>query len=302
MALLDRGLAITGDNDALYAEKAHVLVQYVNTMTRPVETFGTLLEQARAFASKALGMNPHTGSGQYALGMVCTQSSDPRGACHHFAKAIELNPSHADSAWMLGFVLAAGGRDLDRARQLCDKAAELDPLTPLVRGSLGWVQHFECNFEALLEGWREWQQEVERDRSPFRLLFVWWHAMNGNVDEAFRLADQMASDSPEHVGTAIGRFVTHALRGEKEQALDAVTQRVQKTAKWDDGYSYMMAQGYALIGELDQAFHWLENSIDYGFYNSHFLQHEPLVEDLRSDERFKVALDRAKRLSESLLD
>ncbi len=77
---------------------------------------------------------------------------------------------------------------------------------------------------------------------------------------------------------------------------------MEQAAWWDDAYSLFMAGGYALIGELDRAFPWLDHSIDYGFCNPYFLEHEPLIENLRSDARFKASLERAKRLSESLLD
>jgi hypothetical protein len=45
----------------------------------------------------------------------------------------------------------------------------------------------------------------------------------------------------------------------------------------------------------------LERSIDYGFANVQFLEeYEPFLESLRSDERFKALVDKARRVSGSL--
>jgi tetratricopeptide (TPR) repeat protein len=299
---LDRGLEIVGENDVLYAEKSHVLLQYVNNLTRPANEFGALLKEARSIASKALTLNPDSGRAEFSLGGVCNQSGDPRGAIHHWGRASELNPSDALSAAFLGFQLAAGGRELDRARKLCRRASELDPLTPANRGALGWVQMFECDFEGAAKGWADFQREAEQARSQLpRLLMAWLHAESGNLEEAFRLFDQMSHDSPDHTITVLGAILRAGLLGKKDQLLSLISDEVEQAARWDDLYAFVMAQGHALIGELDRAAHWLDHAIDYGYCNLYFLNHEPLIENLRLDDRFGPLAAKAKRLSQSLL-
>jgi TolB-like protein len=303
LTLLDRGIETVGENDALYAEKSHVYMQYVNTQSKPVDEFPALLEKGRALATRALAINPSCGRAEFSLGVFCNQTRDPGGAIHHWGRAFELNPSDALAAAFLGFQLAACGRDLGRARKACRTAAELDPLTPVNKGALGWVHIFECDFDGALAGWREWQRDAEGAKSQLpRLLLAWLHAESGDLDEAFRLFEQMAHDSPDHTLTILGTVLKHALLGEKKQALDAVDYEVEQAAWWDDFYAYVMTQVFALIGELDRGARWLDHAIDYGFCNPYFLAHEPLLENLRSDERFGSLAAKAKRLSESLSD
>ena len=171
IGLLDRGLEIVGDSDTLYAEKSHAYSQYVNIMSKPAETFQGLINEARALASKALEINPNSGAAEMAHGLACHQSCDPRGAIHHLTRAVELNPSEAFATAILGFQLAAGGRDLDRARQLCHHAAQLDPLVAMNKGSMGWVHWFECEFEAAIAGWSDWQREADKQKSKLAQLF-----------------------------------------------------------------------------------------------------------------------------------
>ncbi len=101
---------------------------------------------------------------------------------------------------------------------------------------------------------------------------------------------------------AAGLFLKYALLGKNEQALNAVTEDLRTAAWWDDHWSLVMADGYALVGELDDALLWLDHAIDYGYWSVRFLQCEPFLENLRSDERFDALVEKATHLSESLLD
>jgi serine/threonine-protein kinase len=299
---VERGLTIVGDNGELYAMKGVIYLQYVNTMNRPPDTYEGLLKWAQQCVTRALSINPSSSAAQFGQGLVFHQSGNPEGAIRHFRRAADLDPNDADATAMLAFQLTAGGADLDRARRLAERAAALDPLNPMNKGAMGWIHSFNCDFSAALKVWRDWQQVLEQAKSTFRLWLAWLHATNGNLEEAFRIIDQMAQDSPGHPMADGGSFLKHALLGDRERTLGAVTEQLEQAAWWDDAYSLFMADGYALVGELDRAFPWLDHSIDYGWCNPYFLEHEPLIENLRSDVRFKASLERAKRLSESLLD
>jgi tetratricopeptide (TPR) repeat protein len=261
-----------------------------------------LLKWAQQCVTRALSINPSSSAAQFAQGLVFHQSGSPEGAIRHFREAADLDPNDADATAMLAFQLTAGGVDLDRAGRLAERAAALDPLNPMNKGAMGWIHAFNCDFSAALKGWRDWQQVLEQAKSTFRLWLAWLYATNGNLEEAFRIIEQMAQDSPGHPMADGGSFLKHALLGDRERTLGAVTEQLEQAAWWDDAYSLFMADGYALVGELDRAFPWLDHSIDYGWCNPYFLEHEPLIENLRSDVRFKASLERAKRLSESLLD
>ncbi|UCG88727.1 MAG: protein kinase [Gemmatimonadota bacterium] len=302
LARTERGLQLAGDNDALHAVKAFIYFQYVNTMSRPPETYGSLIEQAQQHASKALMLNPLSAQAQLAQGGVYHQSGNPKAAIKHMQNAVELDPNDAYAAGLLTFQLAACGCDLERARALAAAVSELDPLTPMNKHAIGYIHVFRGDFRAALEGWQAWQQQLEQAKSAFRLWFVWLHATAGNLDEALRLIDEIVRDLPQHVVATAALFLKHALLRERQETLDCVTEDLNQAARWDDLYSLLMAEGYALIGELDQAFPWLSHAIDYGFCNPYFLEHEPLIQNLRSDERFEASMERARRLSDSLLE
>jgi hypothetical protein len=128
------------------------------------------------------------------------------------------------------------------------------------------------------------------------------HALQQNTNEAIRIIDLILNNPRGHVMVELGSFLKYAWLGGRKQALEAVTDQLEKAARWDELYALMMAEGYSLIGDLNGAFRWLEHAIDYGFSNLRFLEeYDPFLDNLRADDRFKSLMDKASRISESLV-
>jgi non-specific serine/threonine protein kinase len=60
-------------------------------------------------------------------------------------------------------------------------------------------------------------------------------------------------------------------------------------------FSWEMAANYALIDHPLEALDWLENAVKRGFINYPFQnEYDPLLENIRGEERFKKLMERAK--------
>jgi TolB-like protein len=298
---VERGLAIVSDDADLLAMKGVILFQRVNILGASPDTYASLLEKAQECADQAISLNPDSGAVQWVQAGIRHQAGDPAGAIKHFDLAVALEPSNADAAFMLGYQLAAVGCHLDHSREMITRAADLDPLTPIYQNGLGWLQFFNGEFEEATSSFRPWQMAMEEGKSQFRHFPAYLHAAAGNLDEAERLIDQMASDSPGQIMTSGMVFLKHAWLGERDAALDALTDEWQEAARWDDIYPLYMAGGLASIGDFDRALEWLDFTIDYGIRNPKFLgQCEPFLEPLRPTTRFGHLMEKAKRLSDSV--
>ena len=85
----------------------------------------------------------------------------------------------------------------------------------------------------------------------------------------------------------MGRFLRHALRGARAQAVDSVTPVLTEPARLDFQHSWDMATGYALIDGRDEAIDWIANSIRRGLINNPFLsRHDPRLANIRHEKRF----------------
>ena len=68
-----------------------------------------------------------------------------------------------------------------------------------------------------------------------------------------------------------------------------------EAAKWDDLWSLIMVEYYALIDEKEKALDRLENVIKYGIINYPFLnEYDPLLENIRGEARFKKIMEEVK--------
>jgi TolB-like protein len=166
----ERGLSIVGDDAELLAMKGVILFQYVNTLAAPPETYSSLMGQAQACADRALSLNPESGWVQWVQAAIRHQSGDPGGMIRHMDRAVALEPSHADALMLLGYQLAAVGRHLDHAHRLLTRAAELDPLTPMIQGALGALKMFEGEFSEAANCFSDWQQALEKGEKSLSVL------------------------------------------------------------------------------------------------------------------------------------
>ncbi|MBN1570404.1 MAG: AAA family ATPase [Acidobacteria bacterium] len=296
--LLNSGLAIIGDNDGLCTSKGLAYTQSIRALSAAPDTYAVLLQRAQWCATKSFSINVDSAAAQYLQACIFMQRGKPRNAIKRARKALELDPNHAGAAVILGYLLAAGGSDPDSALQFLEKAAELDPLTPEVRGARGFFHIFQGDFRAAAEALKECQQEMEITNSPSMIFAVWLHALSGNYGEAIRLADRVKLGLSGHIIAALASFFQNALHGEKAQALAVLTPQLEEAARWNEIYSLMMAEGYALLGEHDAAFPWLERAIDYGIMNIPFLSlHDGLLASLRSDARFTHVIEKVTKIS-----
>ena len=104
-----------------------------------------------------------------------------------------------------------------------------------------------------------------------------------------------SADQTHKVFTAWLLFLKHALKGEKDKALELITDDV-KSYFWNDPeFMWMGICNYALIDEKEEALKWLEHLIDRGFINYLWLHTLlPFLENIRGEERFKKLMERVK--------
>lgn len=98
-----------------------------------------------------------------------------------------------------------------------------------------------------------------------------------------------------------GRFLRLALEGRLKAALDAgANEQLQKEARWDEHASWWMASAYALINEKELALDWLDMAIRLGYRNYPFFSiHDPFLENIREEARFKEMMKEIRRDWES---
>jgi tetratricopeptide (TPR) repeat protein len=84
-------------------------------------------QQAKEIALRALQNIPHSARLYMQLGVEEEASGDLASAKQHYGRSIELNPSIAESHYLLGDVLYREGNDYPRATKFLQQAIDLAP-------------------------------------------------------------------------------------------------------------------------------------------------------------------------------
>jgi Tfp pilus assembly protein PilF len=71
--------------------------------------------------------------------MLEVSASDPAAAITDFRKVVESQPNDATALNALAYLLAENGNQPDEALKYAQKAKELDPKSPMIDDTLGWV-------------------------------------------------------------------------------------------------------------------------------------------------------------------
>ena len=248
---LEQALAIDSDFPQARAALARML-SFLSTLgfERPADT----LERARREALQALRSDETIAEAHVALaGVLYDYDWDFAGAERSLRRAVQLNPANPDTHQSLGALLASQGR-FDEALEELRLALQLDPLSARGNLLLCYGLNYAGDFEAALI-----QAKRTLEIDP-RLHFAYLHMANAY------LGLQRPNDALQAVETALAQGSNPAFLGNLGMAQAAVGREADARATIDKliqaraaGYSPALpvAEIYAHLGDLDQAFTWL---------------------------------------------
>ncbi|HEY2046009.1 MAG TPA: hypothetical protein VGG93_05465 [Candidatus Udaeobacter sp.] len=258
-----------------YAERAEALA-FMGDLTgeRP-----TTYPKARSDAEKAVAIAPALAEARAALGWVrCLVDWKFDEGLAELKRAKELSPTNPTANDLLARIIVYLGR-FDEAERQGRQAVELDPLSTVTQGNLARVLFCAGKFDEADAVARK-AAELQPSGAGSHRWQVLIAAERGDGETALREA-QLEPDA------GFRRFelaVAHYVRGDR-QAADAALADLIANAR--EGFAYQIAEVYAVRGEADKAFEWLQISFDDRDAGMLGLLVDPLLSGLRDDPRYK---------------
>lgn len=279
---LRAGAAIDKDNLLLLSATGEAHWQYINA---GLSSDPEHLEKARSVAERILSRDPSSAAAHRLSGLIRFHEGDTEEGLRQLRRAHEEEPNDPHTLMWLSLFTAVSGKP-DRARPWVVRLLEIDPLTPLYRVLPGVLASMQGNLDEASELLsKSYTKNLENP--GVRLLYGQSLVMSGKLDDAFAVLDALIYDMPESPFAEVGAFYRFALRGEREQAKQAVSEETMVVLGTDLQYSWMLAQCYALIEDNVSALLWLEKAVDRGFVNYPLLsEKDPLLANLRDEPAF----------------
>ncbi len=294
LKLLEEGIDITGPNAIIYAGMALAYFQLANIGIAQEENF----RKSEEFVQKALEINPELMEANFVYGNIY-MLTDPHKAIKHYNKAYRSKPSPELIQWFSWCCFLVGKTDM--AISLNEQYLRLDPLNrPYHAASKGLVQFMTGHFESALNHLSE-AYNLASEASMWQLWKSLALLYNGRINETIEFLSSVVKESWEDSISGFLVFLLYLLKGDAEGMRKALSDELIKSLQTDCQYSWHMASLYSYINDRDKSLEWLENAVNRGFINFKMLsEYDPLLENIRGDERYKDLMKRVKYEWENL--
>jgi serine/threonine-protein kinase len=243
----------------------------------------TAYPKARTDAEKAVAIAPTLAEARAALGWVlCLADWKFVEGLAELNRAKELSPTNPTANDLLARIIVYLGR-FDEAERQAREAVELDPLSTVTQGNLARVLFYAGKLDKADAVARK-AAELQPTGAGSHRFQVLIAAQRGDGEAALREA-QLEPDP------GFRRFelaVAHYVRGDRAAADAALADLIANAAR--EGFAYQIAEVYALRGEKDKAFEWLQTALDDRDAGMLGLSADPLLRSLRDDARYKNLL------------
>ena len=239
----------------------------------------TLWPKARADAEKAVSIAPALAEAHAALGWVrfFTEWKFAEGL-RELERAKELAPANPTANDLLARVIVYLGR-LDEAEKQGRQAVESDPLAFAAQNNLARILWYEGKLDEADAVARK-AAELHPTASSSRRWQVLVAIRRGDNETALREAQFEPDESYRRFELALAQYA----RGDQKAADAALADLIGNNR----GLDYQVAQVYAVRGEKEKAFEWLQIALDNHDTGMLALLVEPLLKSLREDPRYKT--------------
>ena len=247
--------------------------------------------KAISAAEKALAIDDTLADAHATLASAHQGLWDWSVAEREFRRALELNPNAANAHKFYSLYLTTVGRQEEALAEI-KRAAELDPLNLMFNNNLTQQYQAMGQYElAVAQAKKGIEMDPNFVPQHFNLAFVYQDM--GKYDlwmEELKKGVALTNDPEE---TTINEEVARVYAQSGFRAANAkdaeLRERLAKRRYVDPGY---IAFDYALIGDKEQAFAWLEKAYAEKAGSQQYLKIAHPLDALRSDPRFVNLLKR----------
>ncbi len=240
--------------------------------------------KAKSSAQRALELDPSLPEALTALGRVYAWYDwDFASAERELTKSVQMNPSSAETHFVLATTLPALGR-LPQAIDEMREALVSDPLSPIYGRYLGRFLVFAGQYDAAIR-----QSHATLELHPgYNQVFINMGSAYLGLGKAEEALDwYQRGQSLESAVRSYDAFIVRALAemGERDEA-EAILQRLEKEAATQYIRAESLAMGYAALGDADRAFACLERAFADRSAGLTFFHVDPGFAPLRDDPRY----------------
>jgi serine/threonine-protein kinase len=280
------------ENDSAFAlawvglADAHLITTATMVGTLPP---GEALPKAKAAAQRALELDDELAEAHTSLAHTAFHLFDFETAEREHRRSLALNPAYPTAHHWYALKLAATGH-LDQSIAELRRAQELDPLSLIITAIRGWPLYLKRDYDGAIGQYR---RAIDMDRG-----FLAAHYWLGLALAAKQMGDEAIAEERQAVELSSGITEARAALAYVEAACgrQAEARRLLRELEADRERhyvsGYVLAAVYAVLGEKQRAFEWLEDAYQERSPWLLWLRLDPRLDPIRSDPRYDDLLRR----------
>jgi TolB-like protein/Flp pilus assembly protein TadD len=274
----DQAIRLDPDYALAYTERSEAW-SFIGDLTGQHEPAWS---NARSDAEKAVAIAPDLAEAHAALGWVrfFIDWKFAEGITA-IKRAKELSPANPTANDLLARAILYLGR-LDEGERQARHAVELDPLSVIAQSNLARALFCAGKLDEADAAARK-AAELQPASASSRRWQTLIAAQRGDGETALREAQLEPDEGYRRFELALAQYV----RGDRAAADASLADLI---ANGRDNLAYQIAEVYAVRGENDKAFEWLQISFDNHDTGTLTLLTDPLLRGLRDDARYKKFL------------
>ena len=240
---------------------------------------------------KAFELDPNISEARVLMVMIYMARDEKAKAREEIKRLQKQFPNEAPIYFVKGVLHRLDG-EYDESLKSFRKLSKLDPAAKVISSYnrariYTYRKEYEKAFKLLDRGARE------EPNHPLVKIFrsnALFH--KGETDEAIEIISEVLEKNPQMDGirSMYAMYLAHA--GKPEDAKAQLTDEALNISRADHDMAYWTAATYALLGEKDEAFDWLNRAIKLGNENQPLYENDKCLDSLREDERYKALLSK----------
>jgi TolB-like protein/predicted Ser/Thr protein kinase len=280
MALFERALEIAPDNPMILSGYALACVR--RWFFGGVEGLG---RRAREAAERAVLAGPERGEAHLAMASVHFHAAEGAAAVRELKRAIAAAPSLAEAHELFGRILVESGLLVEGMGWL-ETALSLDPNLAPARWEL-------TRAHALRGDWAKTNSLLEHPaHTALEVRGLWVGRLRMALWRRDLASMQYIVDHQEvmRISIPLMQMVSEMMRTRKMPELPPAMLTISGAP--DEGrrrrafFAQLLAEVASVLDEPDQALHWVTDSVEHGLADLAWLDHCPLLQQIREDARF----------------
>ena len=285
----EKAISLSPDYDQAYAGMA-LAYSLLGTTGYMDPSLG--YKKVKEFANKALSINPENESALIALCyrdvFFLWKYKEGKALAD---RALSLNPKSPDANLAMSLYYIAF-KDYDKAISHIEQAREIDPLSPITNRTLADTYYFKQDYETAIQIY-DWLLEQDPEFKAAKEFKGWCYLMQGDYPKALKIFHDFEGNATHAVQPYAQLGYAYALYGKIDKA-KSYLDLLQKQAENDPHGVYDM--NFAIIqtglGNFDEAFNFIDKTMDAKIGSIVFLDVSPIWKPLKIDPRFNKLLDK----------